>query len=56
MKKVNWQYFADTLLSISVVGVVVIAFLFAFVIPRGRSGTSFLLSLKRGTCSEPGSS
>jgi len=50
MKRVSWQYLTDTLLFISVVGVVIIGFLLAFVIPKGPSATDsakYFLGLHR---------
>lgn len=50
MKKANWQYLIDTLLFISVVGVVIIGFLLAFVIPKGPSAADsakYFLGLHR---------
>ncbi|MBW1938897.1 MAG: DUF4405 domain-containing protein [Deltaproteobacteria bacterium] len=50
MKKVNWQYLIDALLFISIVGVVIIGFLLAFIIPRGPTATDnakYFLGLHR---------
>ncbi len=50
MKKVNWQYLIDALLFISIVGVVIIGFLLAFIIPKGPSVTDnakYFLGLHR---------
>jgi hypothetical protein len=50
MKKFSWQYLVDTLLFVSVVGVIIIGFLLAFVIPKGPSATDqakYFLGLHR---------
>jgi hypothetical protein len=50
MKRTNWQYLVDTLLFISVIGLVVIGFLLAFVIPKGpvaSESAKYFLGLHR---------
>ncbi len=39
MKRTTWQYLVDTILFISVIGLVVIGFLLAFVIPKGPAAS-----------------
>lgn len=50
MKKTNWQYLVDTILFLSIVGLVVIGFLLGFVIPKGPAAgesAKYFLGLHR---------